>query len=100
MRAAAQEYFDLLVSGDYEGYLSGFAGVDSLPMSYRQQMLDLVAQYGAEMQSRGGVLKAVVTRDSLHDSIAYVFVDVSFADSTVEQMGVKMVLEGERWKMR
>lgn len=100
VRAAAQEYFDLLVSGDYEGYLSGFAGIDSLPVLYRQQLTDLAAQYGAELQSKGDIVRATVTRDSLQDSIAYVFVDVLFADSTVEQMGMKMILEGEQWKMR
>ncbi|MGN1255634.1 MAG: hypothetical protein ACI4UA_00545 [Bacteroidaceae bacterium] len=100
VRAAAQEYLDRLVSGDYEGYLSGFAGIDSLPALYRQQMAELAAQYRAELKSKGEIMRATVTRDSLQDSIAYVFVDVLFADSTIEQMGMKMILEGEQWKMR
>lgn len=89
----------MLLTGDCEGYVSGIAGMDSMPLLYRQQMVELTAQHRAEWQSKD-VVRAMVTRDSLHDSIAYVFIDVLFADSTVEQMGMKMILEGEQWKMR
>lgn len=99
VRTAAQEYMDMLLTGDCEGYVSGIAGMDSMPLLYRQQMVELTAQHRAEWQSKD-VVRATVTHDSLHDSIAYVFIDVLFADSTVEQMGMKMILEGEQWKMR
>ena len=100
VRAAAQQYYELLMAGDYEGFVSGMAGTDSLPASYRAQVVDMVAQHAADMQSKGGMVRAVATRDSLLDSMAYVFLDVTFGDSTVEQVGLKMVCEGDRWKMR
>ncbi|HBE55409.1 MAG TPA: hypothetical protein DDW22_05205 [Prevotellaceae bacterium] len=76
------------------------AGTAHLPQSYRQQLVDMVAQHADEMKGKGGMAKAVATRDSLMDSIAYVFLDVTFGDSTMEQVGVKMVREGGEWKMR
>ena len=100
VRAAAQQYYDSLLAGNYEGFVAGMAGADSLPARYRQQMVDLVAQHAAEMQAKGGLARAVATRDSLMDSVAYVFLDVTFGDSTVEQVGMKMVREGGQWKMR
>lgn len=100
VRAAAQQYYDSLVAGNYDGFVSGMAGADSLPASYRQQVVDMVAQHHADMQAKGGLVRAVATRDSLMDSVAYVFLDVTFGDSTVEQVGVKMVREGGCWRMR
>lgn len=100
VRAAAQQYYGLLLAGDYEAFVSAMAGTDSLPLSYRSQMVDMVAQHAAEMQEKGGLAKVVATRDSLLDSVAYVFLDVTFGDSTVEQVGLKMVREGDCWKMR
>lgn len=100
VRASAQQYYDSLVAGNYEGFVSGMAGTDSLPRSYRQQVIDMIAQHADEMRAKGGIVKAVATRDSLLDSLAYVFLDVTFGDSTVEQVGVKMVREGNQWKMK
>lgn len=100
VQAAAQQYYGLLLAGDYEGFVSATAGTDSLPASYRAQMVDMVAQHMAALQDKGGMVRAVATRDSLLDSVAYVFLDVTFGDSTVEQVGLKMVREGGRWKMR
>lgn len=100
VRAAAQQYYDSLLAGNYPGFVSGMAGTAHLPQSCRQQLVDMVAQYADEMKGKGGMAKAVATRDSLMDSIAYVFLDVTFGDSTMEQVGVKMVREGGEWKMR
>ena len=46
-----------------------------------------------------GDTKAVATHDSIIDSLAYVFLDVTFADSTTERMRVRMVRKGKEWKM-
>lgn len=100
VRAAAQQYYDSLLAGNYPGFVAGMAGTAHLPQSYRQQLVDMVAQHVAGMKGKGGMVKAVATRDSLMDSVAYVFLDVTFGDSTVEQVGMKMVREGDGWKMR
>ena len=99
VRAATQHYFGLLLSGDTQGFLSGMANADSLPPYYRQQMENLVAQYAASLGERGGMVKAVATHDSIIDSLAYVFMDVTFADSITERMMVRMVRKGKEWKM-
>ena len=99
VRAATQHYFGLLLSGDTQGFVSGMANADSLPPYYRQQMENLVAQYAASLGERGGMVKAVATHDSIIDSLAYVFMDVTFADSITERMMVRMVRKGKEWKM-
>ena len=45
------------------------------------------------------MVKAAATHDSIIDSLAYVFLDVTFADSTTERMRVRMVRKGKEWKM-
>ena len=75
------------------------ANGDDMPPLYRQQMENLVAQYAASLGERGGMVKAVATHDSIIDSLAYVFLDVTFADSTTERMRVRMVRKGKEWKM-
>ena len=99
VRAATQHYFGLLLSGDTKGFVSGMANGDDMPPLYRQQMENLVAQYAASLGERGGMVKAVATHDSIIDSLAYVFLDVTFADSTTERMRVRMVRKGKEWKM-
>ena len=67
---------DMLLTGDCEGYVSGIAGMDSMPLLYRQQMVELTAQhralvdvdivrvYAAQLYARG-VVAAVDERLAL-----------------------------------
>ena len=100
---AAKAYYDRLLAGDYEGFLSGKAVVDSVPADYHIQLLAACEQYKQEL-------------DRLHDGVAYItvsnarkdstlqlmqtFLLLSFNDSTKEEIIVPMVQQNGEWKMR
>jgi len=100
VRRAAQFYYTQLASGDIDLFIDGIADTDSLSESYRSQLHDMVAQFVQQQEKRGGIVSVVATADSLCDSTAYVFLDLHFGDSTVEQVGVTMVMQGDRWRMK
>ena len=69
--------------------------------AYRSQMVDLVAQYAArEKELRGGLVSARAVGDTVSGDVASVFLEVTFGDSTREEVALPMVKCGEVWKMQ
>lgn len=101
VRQVAEQYFSYLVDGKYDKYVEGMVDADSMPDRYRSQLADMVAQFVALQKSNhGGLAFACAMADSLPDSIhAHVFLDVHFADSTVERIGMPLRYQNGRWKM-
>lgn len=99
-RAAAERYYAALMAGDYETFVDAMER-DSMPADYRQENIDMVAQYADLMGYKGGMLAVNSTRDSLYaDSLAYVFLDITFGDSTHEEILVPLVLQDKKWRMK
>lgn len=101
---AAKGYYEHLIKGETEQFLAGRVGADSLPESYRSQLLDAYRQFVAQQeQSHLGIQEVCVVRaqtDSLAD-YTNVFLTLCFGDSTNEEIVVPMVEQGEgRWRMR
>lgn len=99
VRMAAERYYDYLLNEDYDSYVSGFLGADSMPQELRTQMVDLMAQYMAEQKSKG-LYDVVATSEELHDSTAYVFLEMQYADSISEQIAIPLVFHDKRWQLR
>lgn len=100
---AARGYHELLVQGDYEGYLSGMAGIDSVPDSYRRQLLDNVYMFMHRQQDEHNGIRSVRVASARFDSVTKrvdAFLIFCFGDSTNEEVMVPMQREGERWVMR
>ena len=101
---AAKSYYEHLIKGETGQFLAGNAGSDSLPESYRSQLLDAYRQFVAQQeQNHLGIQEVRVVRaqtDSLAD-YTNVFLTLCFGDSTNEEIVVPMVEQGEgRWRMR
>ena len=100
---AAKVYYDYLIAGNFEAYVDGFYRPDSIPGSYREQLIVNAKQYMAGMRTRhSGVSDIVVTRaetDTLGD-YTNVFMLITFADSIREEIVVPMVKRGNEWKMK
>ena len=101
---AAKGYYEHLIKGETEQFLAGRVGADSLPESYRSQLLDAYRQFVAQQeQNHLGIQEVRVVRaqtDSLTD-YTNVFLTLCFGDSTNEEIVVPMVEQGEgRWRMR
>ena len=100
---AVKEYYDRLLAGDYEGFLSGKADADSLPQDYRQQLLKAYKMYQQELeQTHGGVADVTVSnvRNDEAQQMMQTFLLLHFKDSVKEEITVPMVLQNGAWKMR
>ena len=101
---AAQGYYDHLIHGEYEAFLEGHCGADSLPADYRSQLLDGYKQFMSRQDSvHQGVREVRVMRavaDTLQPQVD-VFLVVCFGDSVNEEIVVPMVeLPDGRWRMK
>lgn len=93
--------YNLLIEGRYEDYVSAIAYSDSMTEEYRSQMVDLTAQYVArEKELRGGLAAVRVLGDTIAGDVANVFLEVTFGDSTREEVALPMVKCGGVWKMQ
>lgn len=100
---AAKEYYDHLVAGRYADYLAGRVGTDSIPETYREQLLVNARQFMAQQtKEHGGISEIRVVRAEADSAglSANVFLLFCFGDSVKEEVVVPMVASGERWMMR
>lgn len=101
VRQVAQEYYGYLMAGQYEEYVAHMADVDSMSDDMRQQLVVMVKEFAHIQQHlHGGFASATVVADSLPDSLhAQAFLDVLFADSTQERVGLPLRYQGGRWRL-
>lgn len=100
---AAKEYYEHLAAGRYAEYLSGMAGTDSIPATYREQLLVNAKQFVARQQADHGGISEVRALNVVTDSVARrtdVFLLLCFGDSVKEEVVVPMVERDGRWLMR
>ena len=98
----AELYYTQLLSGQYEEFIRGSYGCQSLPSDYLSQRVDMLAQHVKVEQSRhGGYVRFKAIREEiLQDSTHLVYLEVLFGDSTRETIVCPMLRQGERWLMR
>lgn len=98
----AELYYSQLLAGQYEDFIRGSYGCDSLPADYLSQRIDLLAQHVRVEQRRhdGYVRFKAMREELLPDSTHLVYLEVVFGDSTRETIACPMVRQGDRWLMR
>ena len=100
---AAKGYYEQLLRGEYDHFLKGKAGADSLPENYREQLLTGYRQFMAQQEKlHHGILDVRVANAKTDSSLHYtnVFLVLCFADSTNEQIAVPMVEQNGSWRMK
>lgn len=101
---AAKGYYEHLIKGETEQFLAGKVGADSLPKSYRSQLLDAYRQFVAQQEQKHlGIQEVLIVRAQTDSLVDYtnVFLTLCFGDSTNEEIVVPMVEQGEgHWRMR
>lgn len=101
---AAKSYYDRLLAGDMEGFLSGRAETDSLPDDYRRQLLTAYEQYKQQLEKLHGGIASVTVSNVRCDStlqLMQAFLLLNFNDSTKEEIIVPMVQQADgQWRMR
>ena len=99
-REAAEEFYSMLIKGDYKGFVEGYADAENMPEDFRSQLVDAMAQFAAKDDMRS-LCRVEATSDSLsEDSTAYVMLQLHFNDSTSEQVGLSLILTEDGWKMK
>lgn len=99
----AQQSYTALAQGDYAQFLSARAGMDSIPDSYREQLLTSYKQFVRQQQHAHGGIASVEALRAQADStlhIMQVYLSLHFADSTREEIVVPMVEYNGMWKMK
>lgn len=102
VRQAAERYYTFFIQGDAKRFVEGIADSPSFSEDYSRQMQSVVAQAAKELARKGGVVRVEALSDSLYttDSTAYVFLDMVFADSVHEQVGLPMIFQNSKWRMK
>jgi len=99
-REAAEEFYSMLIEGNYKGFVEGYADAENMPEDFRSQLADATAQFMAKDDMRS-LCRVEATSDSLfEDSTAYVMLQLHFNDSTSEQVGLSLILTETGWKMK
>ena len=99
-REAAEEFYSMLIKGDYKGFVEGYADAENMAEDFRRQLTDATAQFMAKDDMRS-LCRVEATSDSLsEDSTAYVMLQLHFNDSTSEQVGLSLILTEDGWKMK
>lgn len=100
---AAGEYYKDLIDGRYDDYVAGMQNTDSIPETYREQLVTMAKQFAAnQKEERGGMKSAkVVTTvmDTTH-TVADVYLEISYGDSASEEVVMPLVLKNGKWKMK
>lgn len=100
-RYAAEHFYDMLGRGQAREYVDNMQEAGVMDSSKRAQFVDMMEQFlYEERQASGGILSAKATRDTIVDSVALVFMDVQYADSTCEEIMLPLVYTGGRWWVR
>jgi uncharacterized protein YdiU (UPF0061 family) len=100
---AVKENYTNLFDGRYEAFLKGRVGIDSIPDSYREELLTSYKQFVIQQkQAHGGINSFVVTNAKADSTlnIMQVFLTINYADSMKEEIVVPMVEHNGEWKMK
>ncbi len=99
----AKTYYDQLCQGDYDSFVDGALHGDSVPSDYRRQMVLGMKMYMERMQKEHKGLVTVDTLRARKGATMYMvdaYLQLTFADSTREEVVVPMLLKDEQWYMR
>lgn len=100
---AAKGYYTHLVQGEYEAFLEGKDGADSLPDDYREQLLTSYRQFMAQQErDHHGILDIRISNAATDTTLNYtnVFLVLCFGDSVNEEIVVPMVERNGSWRMK
>ena len=100
---AAKGYYDHLVREEYNLFLEGKSGADSLPADYSEQLQVTYRQFMAQQEALHHGIREVRISRAMRDTVlnsVNVFLVLCYGDSTNEEIVVPMVEQAGSWRMR
>ena len=101
--SAAVCYYEALIDSDFVTYTNGIVGKAQLPEDYHNQFVKLTEAFVAKMDKEHDGLCGVTSNrciESDDGDMANVFLELTFRDSTKEEVLVPMVLCNGQWMMK
>lgn len=99
----AKGYYDELLEGHYKEYVDGTFYRDSIPDSYRKQLIlnakMFIGQQNKEHQGIQEVSVSYAKADTIH-RLVKVFLILKYGDKTKEKILVPMIEYQGKWKMK
>ena len=99
----AKGYYERLIEGNYEGYVDALNYPDSIPSSYRRQLVLNAKLFTEKQKSIHGGWVGVEIAGCVIDSLsptAQAILNLCYADCTREKVVVPMVERDGRWYIR
>lgn len=101
--AAAKTYYEMLSRGEYDFFVDGTYRPDSLPDSYREQLVAAARMYVGEIQEAHRGIRQVRLEKATADTArrtGEAYLVFAYGDSTTEETVVPMVYHEGVWYMR
>jgi hypothetical protein len=100
---AAQTYYEELLHGHYDQFVDGHYQSDSIPGSYREQLIANAKMFvGQQNEDRRGIKQVRVVNaavDTLHH-VGTVYLVFAYGDSTTDEVAVPMIYRKGVWYMK
>ncbi len=103
MGNVAKAYYDHLIQGNYEAYVDGFYQPDSIPGTYREQLITNAKMFVGMMDEQHKGLKSVSLARAKADTArhaGHAFLIMQFGDGTKEEVVVPMTEHKGIWMLR
>lgn len=100
---AAERLYLLRAQGHFDEYVKAMKSADGTTEAYQQRLIGLLRHNHAMItKRRGGVKSAHTLRHELSDSgrTANVFLEITYADETTDEILFPLVRDGETWRVR
>lgn len=100
---AARTYYEYLVKGNCEAWVDGFYQPDSLPGSYRSQLVDAAKMLVAQQKEERGGMKSVDLVSAKADTAArsaQAILLMHYGNGSKEQVVVPLVMRKGLWYLR
>ncbi|MGI6231501.1 MAG: hypothetical protein ACOYJF_01460 [Prevotella sp.] len=99
----AKAYYEQLLEGKYDQFVDGHYQTDSIPASYREQLIANAKMFiGQQKDDHRGILQVRIVdakTDTTHH-VSNVYLALSYGDSTTEEIVVPMVYVKGVWYMK
>ncbi len=100
---AAKQYYEWLLTGNHDAFVRGLDFPDSIPDSYREQLVANAKMFVGTQKEEHGGLREVRIVNCVNDSLsstASAFLLLSFGDNSTEEIVVPMIRKNEKWYMK
>jgi len=99
----AKNYYEMLLKGHYDLYVDAHYQADSIPPSYREQLIANARMFMGQQQQEHRGIKQIGVVSAKADTVkrvANAFLSFSYGDSTTEEVVVPMVYQKGVWYLK